>query len=137
MSRSLETINSELAEVTDALIGIAHDDFAGRLEFIARRNQLGDEARRLVGDPGSRRPTTDVLSELAFARERRDALVRRRSLVMGPQGHGVSAKMVKMSSMVDRPSGLEALTMRINLLESVLTKRGIDIEVALHDRKQG
>ena len=52
---------------------------------------------------------------------------------MGPQGHGVSTKMVEMSSMVDRPSGLEALITRVNLPDSVLTKRGIDIEVVLED----
>jgi len=134
MSRSLDSINSELAEVTYALIKIEADDIAGRLELATRRNELRTEARRLVGDSESHRPTTDIVSELVFARKRRDALAQRRSRVMGPQGHGVSTKMVEMSSMVDRPSGLEALITRVSLVESVLTKRGVDIEVALQGR---
>ena len=137
MARSLDSINSELAEVTDALIEIEVHVLAIRCELVTRRNEPRTEARGLVGGSESHRPTSDILSELASASRRRAALIQRRSLVMGPQGHGVSTKMVEMSSMVDRPSGLEALITRVNLPDSVLTKRGIDIEVAVQGRDQG
>jgi len=137
MSQSLDAVISELAEVTDALIEIEADDFAGRLELMAQRNRLRTEARHLARDSEHHRPTQDTLLELASARQRRDSLLRHRSLVMGPQGHGVSAKMVELSSMADRPSGLEALTIRVEALESILTKRGIDFDGALHDQHHG
>ncbi len=130
MSRSLDRINSELAGVTDALIATEADDFAGLFELLTRRDKLRTEARRMGIDIDRERPTNDVLTELAWARGRRNLLIRQKSLVAGPSGHGVSSKMVELSSDADRPRGLEALTVQISSLESLLAKRDIDIEAA-------
>jgi hypothetical protein len=128
MSRSLDDVISDLAQVTDALIATEDDDYAGLFDLLTRQDKLRAEARRSRVDLDRQRPTKDVLTELAWAKRHRDVLIRRKSLVVGPQGHGVSSKMVELSSDPDRPRGLEALTIQVSSLESLLLERGIDIE---------
>lgn len=117
----------ELAEVTDALIATEADDFVGLFEFLTRQDKLRAEAHQLGVDVDRERPTSDIRAELAWAKGRRNLLIRQKSLVSGPQGHGVSAKMVELSSDTDRPRGLEALTVRISSLESLLVEQDIEI----------
>ncbi len=117
----------ELAEVTDALIALEADDFVGLFEFLTRQDKLRAEAHQLGVDVDRERPTSDVRAELAWAKGRRNLLIRQKSLVSGPQGHGVSAKMVELSSDTDRPRGLEVLTVRISSLESLLVEHDIEI----------
>jgi len=130
MSRSVDDIVSDLAQVTDALIATEADDFAVLFRLLERQDELRSEARQDGIDIDGQRPTNDILAELAWAMRCRDVLIHRKSLVSGPQGHGVSGKMVELSSDADRPRGLETLNVQISSLQSLLLNRGIDIEAA-------
>ena len=128
MARSVDDVISDLAEVTNALIATGPDDFAGLFHLLERQDKLRSEARRNGINLDHQRPTKDILAELAWAKRCRDMLIRRKSLVSGPQGHGVSGKMVELSSDADRPRGLGSLNVQISSLESLLLDRGVDIE---------
>lgn len=139
MTRSIEQITIELAEVTDALLSAASDDFAARHELLTRRDKLRVEADNYAMGFNDQRPTRDVLVELAEARKRLKAQVRRRSgrmLATGPGGTGgaagaVGGEVVKLSLKANEAGGIQPLIARVSALESLLTERGVDIEAAL------
>lgn len=134
MGRSLHDITADLARVTDALLAVEPDDFAGRYELLRRQDELRAEADSFHTDFDAQRSTADLLAELAELRRRRDAAIARGSgrVMLGTGGGAafVGPEMVKLSARVQQSSNLHDLNVRISTLESILITGGVDVEKA-------
>ena len=133
MGRGLEEVTAELAEVADALLALAVDDFASRYALLKLQDELRAEADRYRTDFDEQRPTEDVLAELAEVRQRRDAEAARlsgRVMLGGGNAGFVSADIVTLAAKAEQSGNLAELIARVGKLESLLIARGVAIDDA-------
>lgn len=72
--RTIDHVNRDLSEVLDGLLALPSDAFADRYVLQERQRALRDEAAAFAEDHDAKRPTAELLKELAALRTNLEAL---------------------------------------------------------------
>ena len=115
MVGEMSSILRELEVVQDRLSTLAQDSHDEKLDLLARREELTNQAARLADDVKANGSTQELLTQLATLRRRREVLDRQmRTSRPGRQSPGASA-------------GLSQVEDRIRRIRAVLADRGIRV----------
>ena len=129
----LDRITKELGRIQDELNALPDDAFAERFELSQRQDELRRQAKAFQVDFDKRRPTEELLDELAALRARLTELEDLRIDMVkqsGGSAAGPGAEAwggVTLNAQIDAASGLPEVKARIGRIKGILADRGVEI----------
>ena len=124
----LDSIFSEMSEISTRLDELPDDAFEERAALERRREELRARAAALSDSMGDLRPTAEIQAELISLRERLNAVeVSEIDVVSQHGGSGLEASVasdaIGINRRIEEASGVDQLQSRIRKLEQVLAER--------------
>ena len=124
----LDSIFSEMSEISTKLYELPDDAYAERVTLESRREELRAEAASLSDSMGDSRPTAEIKAELDALQDRLSTIEGSEIDVVGQHGgSGLEASAASdamgINRQIEQGSGADELRSRIRRLEQVLAER--------------